>query len=238
MAAQLSKLVNEYYERARVSYEQLAALGYNPYLPQGEDMDDTGEVTVLLRHAQRGDAEAEGKLLELLHRELRHMAAAFLSRERRNHTLQATALVNEAYLRLGVERETDWQNRTHFMASAAKAMRHVLVDSARNRRAQKRGGGIWAVEISEASAITQARPDELLAIDEALDRLQVFDPRQARVVEMKFFAGMTDEQVGAELGISERTVKREWRMARAWLQSELSVQSPIARSARAGDRKP
>jgi RNA polymerase sigma factor (TIGR02999 family) len=200
-------------------------------------MEDTGEITVLLRRAQRGDTEAEGRLLELLHRELRHMAAAFLSRERENHTLQPTALVNEAYLRLGVEREADWQNRTHFMASAAQAMRHVLVDSARNRRAQKRGGGIWTVEISETSAITQTHPDELLAIDEALNRLQEFDPRQARVVEMKFFAGMTDDQVGCELGISERTVKREWRMARAWLQAELSVQPPVARSARAGERK-
>jgi RNA polymerase sigma-70 factor (ECF subfamily) len=221
------------------TYELLAPLGYNPrYLPWGEDMEDKGEITVLLRRAQRGDRDAESQLLELLHRELRHMAAAFLARERKNHTLQATALVNEAYMRLGVERETEWQDRTHFMASAAQAMRHVLVDSARSRRAHKRGGGAWMVEISEFSAVAEACPDELLAIDEALNRLQEFDPHQARIVEMKFFAGMTDEQVAGELGICSRTVKREWRMARAWLQAELSAPRPIAKSARAGERKP
>jgi RNA polymerase sigma-70 factor (ECF subfamily) len=206
-------------------------------------MAQEGEITVLLRRAQRGDTEAGNRLLELLHRELRHIAAAFLARERKDHILQATALVNEAYLRLGLEREGDWQSRNHFLSSAAQAMRHVLVDCARASKAEKRGGGAWRVELEEGSAIADACPDELLVIDEALDRLQEFDPRQARIVEMKFFAGMTDEQVAESFGISARTVKREWRAARAWLQVELTAGQPAARAAavrtaRMGQRKP
>jgi len=152
--------------------------------------------------------------------ELHAAAARELRSERPNHTLRATALVHEAYLRLSSSANLEWQDRTHFLALAAKAMRQVLVDYARSRSRAKRGGGREQIALEESSLITK-RPVDIAALDQALDRLEALDERQARIVEMRFFAGMTVEEVAQELSISSKTVKRDWAMARAWLKLQI-----------------
>ena|SRR5436190_11154055 len=184
--------------------------------------ESSGEITALLAQMKRGNNDALTKLIPLLYDELRRLAAHFLKDERQGHTLQPTALVNEAYLRLAGQTRADWQNRAQFMAVAAQVMRRILVDYARQHIAAKRGGGIAAVSLDEVRTGGGEPSEELLAIDEALDRLKELDPQQARVVEMRYFGGLTVEETADALDIAPRTVKREWAMAKAWLRVEIS----------------
>jgi RNA polymerase sigma factor (TIGR02999 family) len=179
-----------------------------------------GEITQLLARMAGGDRQAEDQLIPLIYEQLRALAAHFLRGELPNHSLQATALVHEAYLRLAGIGDIAWRNRTHFFALAARTMRRILVDHARNVNAGKRRG----VKVSLESAIVYSdeQSGELLELDEALDRLAEWDPRQARVVELRFFAGLSEEEAAEVLGVSQRTVKRDWKMAKAWLYGQLS----------------
>jgi RNA polymerase sigma factor (TIGR02999 family) len=182
----------------------------------------SGEVTRLLAELNGGNKEALGQLLPLVYDELRRVAKRFLNRERQGHTLQATALVHEAYMKLLGQREVNWQNRAHFFGVAAQAMRRILVDRARARLADKRGGANKPISLDEAVAIDHEPSAELMALDEALTRLARLDPEQAKVVELRFFAGLTVEETAAVLGVSDSTIKREWRVARAWLHREIN----------------
>ena len=181
-----------------------------------------GEVTNLLLELKRGNREAEGLLIPLVYRELRRIAARYLRRESPGHSLQATALVHEAYIRLIDIREVDWQSRSHFFAVSATLMRRILVDHARASQARKRGNGWDAVSLNEAILPSPERAPEILALDEALNKLASFDERQSKIVELRFFAGMSENEAGNVLGISPRTVKRDWRIAKAWLFKELN----------------
>lgn len=182
-----------------------------------------GEVTQLLARLRQGDRAAEAKLVPLIYGELRRRAGNYLRGERPGHTLQPTALVHEAYLRLSELKEIDWQNSAHFFAIAAQMMRRILIDHARSHGSEKRGGGWYPVELETVSTGSGQDFDKLLALDEALERLSRLDARQARVVELKFFGGLTEDQAAIVLGVSTRTVKRDWRLAKAWLFRELSV---------------
>jgi RNA polymerase sigma factor (TIGR02999 family) len=181
----------------------------------------TGEVTQILVELRRGNREAEGRLIPLVYTELRRIAANHLRREAAAHSLQPTALVHEAYLRLVRIQEVDWQSRSHFFAVSATLMRRILVDHARAHQARKRGDGFDPILFDEALMPGPERAPEILALDDALERLAKLDERQAKIVEMRFFAGMSEEEAGEALGISSRTVKRDWRVAKAWLYKEL-----------------
>jgi RNA polymerase sigma factor (TIGR02999 family) len=178
-------------------------------------------VTHLLRAHRNGSAEALERLIPLVYGELRRQAARYLRREREGHTLQPTALVNEAYLRLADQRDVEWQNRAHFFGVAAQIMRRILVDYARRRRRDKRGAGLTPVVFDEALAMAEARDLDLVALDDALSALAKLDERQSRIVEMRFFAGLEVEEVAEALGVSTATVKRDWSVARAWLRREV-----------------
>jgi RNA polymerase sigma factor (TIGR02999 family) len=169
--------------------------------------------------------------MEAVYPKLRRMAAHMLQAERPGHTLQATALVHEAYMRLLGKADVDWKDRVHFFATAAQAMRRILVDYARTRKAAKREGARRRVELTHELAISDDRLEEVLAVDEALKRLAQRDARQCRVVELRFFGGMTEEETAEALGIGARTVSREWNLARAWLYGELKRPSGAASSA-------
>lgn len=183
----------------------------------GNGMPSGGEVTSLLRAWSDGDPQAAERLIPMVYAELRRQAARCLRRERRDHTLRPTALVHEAYLRLLGSPEQTWQNRLHFFAVAARVMRHVLVDHARGHRAGKRGGS-WCRVPLEAETVAVAGPAvDLLALEAALDELASLDADQARLVELRFFAGLDVEETALVLGVSARTVKRGWRSAKAWL---------------------
>ncbi|MEO7271055.1 MAG: sigma-70 family RNA polymerase sigma factor [Vicinamibacterales bacterium] len=186
------------------------------------------DVTRLLGELSAGRTEAFHELLPLVHSELRRRAASYLRRERPNHTLQPTALVNEAFLKLVEQRDVRWQNRVHFFAVASQAMRRILVDHARTHQRVKRGGNATQVALDDAMIATESRSIDLLALDEALERLAALDERQARVVEMRFFGGLTVEETAAVLDISPATIKREWSMAKAWLHTALSAKPPGA----------
>jgi RNA polymerase sigma factor (TIGR02999 family) len=177
----------------------------------------SGEVTRLLSNWSKGDPEARDAVFPLVYSELRRLAASYLRRERSDHTLQATALVHEAYLRLVEHEHANFQNRQHFFGAAAQLMRRILVDHARGRLAAKRGSGSIRVELTEAIAMSQEQPAELLALDESLTRLAALDAQQARVVELRVFAGLSVEETSEVMSISPATVKREWAMAKAWL---------------------
>jgi len=179
-----------------------------------------GEVTALLRDWSGGDQRALERLLPLVYGELRKLAASYMRRERSDHTLQPTALVHEAYLRLVDQRAVDWRNRAHFFGIAARMMRRILVDHARRRQAAKRDGAAYRISGSADSDEAERDPD-LLALDVALDGLEALDPRQARIIELRFFGGLTVEETAEVAGISTATVKREWQTARAWLAREL-----------------
>lgn len=181
-----------------------------------------GEVTRLLLELSGGNREAVDELTPLLYRELKRIAAAQLRRERPGHTLQVTALVHEAYLKLVEQRGVTWQNRAHFFGVAAQAMRRILLDYAKGRSRGKRGGGAPQTSLDEALAVSHDRAFELVEIDEALRHLAAFDGRQAKVVELRFFGGLSVEETAEALGVSAPTVKREWAVARAWLHRELS----------------
>jgi len=186
---------------------------------QGPPSDD---VTKLLLQWRRGDESALHRLIPIVHQELKRLARQFLRRERAGHTLQTSALVNELYLRLIRSSRVQWQDRAHFFAIAAQLMRRVLVDDARKRRNQKRGGDLTRVTLDES--ISAREPDvDLLAVDDALARLAEVAPGKARLVELRFFGGLTVEETSAVLGISTDAVKREWRTARSWLRCALEA---------------
>jgi RNA polymerase sigma factor (TIGR02999 family) len=184
-------------------------------------MAEKPEVTQLLKKAQSGDRESLDRLLPLIYDELRRVAANQLQKERGNHTLQATALVHEAYLRLLEQREVDWQNRAHFFSIAAEMMRRILVNYAVQRNAQKRGDGSARLSLEEAMSFSDEKDFDLISLDDALKQLAEYDALQARIVELRFFGGLTIEETAEVLDISDSTVKREWRMAKAWLKTKL-----------------
>jgi RNA polymerase sigma factor (TIGR02999 family) len=190
-------------------------------LTTGMGEQSTQGVTRLLREARAGDRAALDELLPLVYRELRQIAARHLAQERPGHTLQATALVHEAYLRLIDQHSVDWRNRAHFFSIAAEMMRRVLVNHAVGRRAQKRGSGETLLSLDEVISFPNRQDVDLVLLDEALNRLTELDPRQARIVEMRFFAGLTVEEVAEVLGVPDSEVKREWRSAKAWLTTQL-----------------
>jgi RNA polymerase sigma factor (TIGR02999 family) len=183
------------------------------------------QITALLDRWTRGDVAAREELVPLVYQDLRRVARRCLAGQRIDHTLQSTALVHEAYLRLAGHDRAHWQNRHHFFAVAAQAMRRILVDHARKHRAAKRGGGSVKLALDDAMALPQPRELDLVALDAALKALAILDPRQSHVVELRFFGGLSIEDVAKVLGISPATVKREWATARSWLYAELQRQT-------------
>lgn len=186
-------------------------------------MAQTDDVTVLLRAWRDGDGKAGDALFDAVYAELRGCAARYLGRERRDHTLQPTALVHEAYLRMANQNAVDWQSRAHFLALAASMMRRILVDHARAHGAEKRGGEWERISIELAEVGEAADPADLLALDEAVEELAAVDELQAKLVELRFFGGLSIEETAGVLGSSPATVKREWALARAWLFRRLAA---------------
>jgi RNA polymerase sigma factor (TIGR02999 family) len=187
------------------------------------------EVTKLLRAWSDGDEKAMARLLPLVQPELHRLAKQYLRGERPGHTLQTTALVNEAYLRLIDARKVRWQDRAHFFGLSARLMRQILVDFARSRGYKKRGGGVRHIPLDEAPVVSPQRDDDLVALDEALAALAEVDARKSRVVELRYFGGLTVEEAAGVLGVSPETVRRDWRLAKAWLRRRLS-EEPDAES--------
>ena len=186
---------------------------------------DRSHVIRTLEAVQKGDHDALDRLVGLVYDELRKLASGYLKHESGGHTLQPTALVHEVFLKLIDQTKVDWQGRTHFFAVSAQAMRRILVDHARRKGRTKRGGRRRRVELDERVMLSPRRVDDILAVDDALRRLVEVDPRQANVVELRFFGGLTVADVAEALGVSKRTVESEWKMARAWLRRELSEDS-------------
>jgi len=184
------------------------------------------EVTQLLSDWSGGDEGALGKLISLVQPELHRLAHHYMSRERTGHTLQTTALLDEAYLRLVDNTKRNWQNRAHFVAAVAQLMRRIMVDHARQRHSLKRGSGALKVTLDDAALVTETRSEELLALDEALERLALQDQRKSQIVELRYFGGLTTQEMAAFLKLSHRTVEREWNMAKAWLYRALSGEEP------------
>ena len=182
----------------------------------------THQVTQLLIEWSNGNKAALDKLMPLVHAELHRLAHRYLSRERPDHTLQTTALVNEAYLRLVDRENVHWQNRAHFFAISAQLMRCILVDHARSLAYAKRGGGARKIELDEAVIVSQKRAADVVALDDALKELESFDPQQSRIVELRFFGGLTIEETAEALSLSPATIKRDWVSAKAWLYHELA----------------
>jgi RNA polymerase sigma factor (TIGR02999 family) len=180
------------------------------------------DVTQLLIEWSNGDKAALDKLIPLIHEELRRLAHHYMSRERPGHTLQTTALVDEAYVRLVNRKDVHWQNRSHFFAIAAQLMRSILVDHARSHAYTKRGGGARKISLDETMIVSQQRAAEVVALDDVLKELASFDPQQSRIVELRFFGGLTIEETAEVLNLSPATIKREWSTAKAWLYRELS----------------
>jgi RNA polymerase sigma-70 factor (ECF subfamily) len=181
-----------------------------------------GEVTRLLVDWSRGDTSALERLIPLVDSELHKLALQRMNNERAGHSLQASALVNEAYLRLIDGKEVEWQSRAHFFGFAAVMMRRILVDHARRRRRAKRGGGATHVRIIEDTAADEQQDIDIIALDQALNKLASFDPRKSRIVELRFFGGMKEEETAEAMKMSVRTVQREWSLARSWLSRELN----------------
>jgi RNA polymerase sigma factor (TIGR02999 family) len=184
------------------------------------------QVTELLLNWRRGDEDAREQLIPLVYGELRRVARRYLRKERPDHTLQSGALVHEAYLRLLREKTPQWENRAHFFGFAAQLMRHILVDHARSRNAAKRGAGVPRLALDEEMALSRGRDLDLLALDDALNRLAELDPQQSKLIELRFFGGLSIEETAVVLNISPATVKREWTTARAWLQREMKSKDP------------
>jgi RNA polymerase sigma factor (TIGR02999 family) len=181
-------------------------------------------ITTLLLELKAGNAEAMTRLMPVVYRELRRLAAHYMKQERSDHTLQPTALVHEAYLRLIAQPDRNWQNRAHFLAVAAQAMRAVLIDYARAHLAKKRGGGKLQVELGDALTVP-AEPQYVLTLNEALKRLEQIDSRASRVVELRWFVGLSVKEAADVMGVSEKTVRRDWNFAKAWLQAELDEET-------------
>jgi len=185
------------------------------------------DVTELLRSFRKGNPEAGAKLIPLVYEELRRMARRHMRQESPGHTLQTTALIHEAYLRLVEQKETNWENRAHFFGVASQLMRRILVDHARASETAKRGGAAEKVPLDEEFlAWSPEKSSELIALDESLNRLAQLSPRQSQIVEMRFFGGLTVEEIAEVLHITSRTVKRDWNIARAWLVREVRGQEP------------
>jgi RNA polymerase sigma factor (TIGR02999 family) len=181
-------------------------------------------ITQLLIEWRDGDQTALDRLIPLVHQELRRLAHHYLKQERREHTLQTTALVNEAYLKLVDHKGMHWQNRNHFFAVAAQAMRRILVDHARTRDALKRGGGLAMTNLDEAATVADTQAADLLVLNDALDQLAQLDARKSRIVELRYFGGMTLEETAEVVGLSPTTVNREWKRAKTWLLKTMSQQ--------------
>ena len=187
------------------------------------DQPARADITALLQEWQRGNREAIDRLMPLVYNELHMLAARYMSRERSDNTLQPTALVNEAYLRLAGQRDVDWQNRAHFFGIAAQLMRRILVDHARHQSRLKRGGDVPIVPIEDADAAAQgADPIGAFELDQVLSRLEAIDAQQGRIVELRFFGGLTIEETAEVMQLSTGTIKRDWAVARAWLYRELT----------------
>jgi RNA polymerase sigma-70 factor (ECF subfamily) len=179
-------------------------------------------VTELLLRWRAGDQECLHRLLPQVEGELRRIAHRYMSMERQDHTLQTTALVNEAYLKLVDQAQVDWQGRAQFLGVAARTMRHILVDHAREMCSGRRGGGVQMVPLEEGLDLSPQKPDALVALDDALDELATFDTRKAQIVELRYFGGLSVEEAAASLGVHPNTVVRDWGLAKAWLKRELS----------------
>jgi RNA polymerase sigma factor (TIGR02999 family) len=186
--------------------------------------DGFDPITQLLRSWRQGDKVAADQVFSLVYAELRRLADSYLRRERPDHTLQPTALIHEAYLRLAGQKEVDWQNRSHFYGVAAHLMRLILTDYARSHLSAKRGSGDRKVPLEEGALASNSHPEDLLALDEALEALARLDERKCRILEMRFFAGMTPEETAIALGVSEPTIRREVRLARAFLRQRLTLE--------------
>lgn len=182
----------------------------------------TENLTAMLKDARDGKRETLDEFLPLVYDELKKLAAYKLASERNNHTLQATALVHEAYLRLIDQHSVDWQNRAHFFSIASEMMRRILVNHAESRNAQKRGDGKTLISLDDVDNLAAETEVDLIFLDNALNELAEFDKTQAKIVELKFFGGLTNEEAAEVLGVSDSTIKREWRMARAWLTTKLT----------------
>lgn len=182
---------------------------------------DSNEITRFLKDWSGGDASAADELLPVVYDELRRIARRYRSKERSEHTLQTTEIINEAYIKLNNQRESDWQSRAHFFAVASRIMRHLLVDHARTRNYQKRGSGAEKISLDDVAVFSEERGRELLALDEALDNLARLDQRKGRIVELRYFGGLSALETADVLGVSEITVKREWLKAKAWLYDAL-----------------
>lgn len=188
-----------------------------------ESTQNTRQITQMLKQWSEGNQQVLDELMPLVYEELRRQAARYLRRERDGHTLQPTALINEAYLKLIEQKNVDWQNRSHFFAIAAQSMRRILVDYARERHREKRGGAAENLPIEEAAfVVSDEKSVDLVALDEALTRLARFDERQARVVELRYFSGLSIDETAEVLGVSNVTVRRDWNMAKAWLHGQIS----------------
>jgi len=193
----------------------------NCIIPPFREVNQPDELTLLLQRIAAGDQKAASELIPKTYEDLKRLAATYLRRERPGHTLQATALVHETYLKLAGRSSPTWQDRTHFFALAARIMRRILTDHARQHRAQKRGSGRVEVSLDRISLANGSGHFLMEDLDEALTRLAGFAPRQAKVVELRFFGGMTEDEIAAHLEVCSRTIKRDWTVARAWLFGEL-----------------
>jgi RNA polymerase sigma-70 factor, ECF subfamily len=187
-------------------------------------MDSQPELTQLLLDWSTGNKDALERLMPLVYDELHRLAQRYMRRERIEHTLQTSALLNEAYLRLIDQKRVSWQNRAHFFAIAAGMMRRILVDHSRRRAYAKRGGEQQRIDLDEVAVVADSKASDVLALDEALKRLEAVDEQQSRIVDLRFFGGLTIEETAEVLGISHSTVEREWSMARAWLRREMNQQ--------------
>ena len=206
---------------------QQAGFSTVPLVRRYPQVSDAHSVTLLLEQWNHGDREALDKLMPLIYEELRKMAKRYMSQQNPGHTLQTTALIHEAYLRMVKQKEKHFQNRAHFFAVAAQAMRHILVDYARARYAGKRGGGVRPVSLEEAALVSPERAGELVAFDEALKELEELSQRQSRVVELRYFGGLSVDETATVLRVSPETVMRDWTMAKTWLHRALRPASEV-----------
>jgi RNA polymerase sigma factor (TIGR02999 family) len=188
--------------------------------------EDTQQITRLLLAWREGEPSALDRLMPMVYEELRRLASAYMRRQRPGHSLQTVDLVNEAYMRLVDSSRVNWQDRNHFYAIASQIMRRLLVDSARKRNSQKRGGGHAQITLDDNLEIAGGSGTDLVALDEAMKRLAVLNPRQSRIIELRYFGGLTEEETAEVLGVSSRTIRRDWTIARAWLFRELTGSSP------------
>ena len=196
----------------------------------------SGDLTQLLLAWSNGDKDALDRLIPLVHAELHRLAARYMSRERKDHTLQTTALVNEAYCKLIDQRNVRWQNRAHFFAIASQLMRRILVSHARKTARIKRGGGALQISLDRVALNPDPQAVEIISLDDALSRLNQFDARKSRIVEMKFFGGLTMEEIAEVEQLSTRTIEREWRKAKAWLHHAITVKNQNGRGSLETDR--